>query len=143
MHTDNNNSKVITTAKTAFKQFQQGLATGTWDSFLEMLTEDFTFWFPVGSFQGKNVGKARAAEFFNFVSHQIFSEGLTLTLERMTSNDMTVVFEVRSQGKMLGHPYENQAAISFDVRGDKICSYREYLGVLSDGVTRKARKQMQ
>lgn len=32
---------------------------------------------------------------------------------------------------MLGQPYKNRIAISFDVRNDKICVYREYLG--SDG----------
>ncbi len=31
---------------------------------------------------------------------------------------------------MFGHPYENQGAISLDIRGDKVCGYREYLGVL-------------
>lgn len=51
-------------------------------------------------------------------------------MERVFCQDATVLFEVRSQGEMLGHPYENQAAISFDVAGDKICGYREYLGVV-------------
>jgi hypothetical protein len=31
---------------------------------------------------------------------------------------------------MLDHSYENQAAISFDIQGDKVCGYREYLGVI-------------
>ncbi|WP_242041841.1 nuclear transport factor 2 family protein [Alkalinema sp. FACHB-956] len=123
----------IAVAEMAFQQFSQGLATGEWQGFLAMLTEDFTFWFPIGAFQGENVGKARAAEFFQLVS-QVFSPGLTLTIERMTyrttPDGATVVFEVRSTGSMLGHPYSNQAAISFDVRGQQICGYREYLGVL-------------
>jgi ketosteroid isomerase-like protein len=60
----------------------------------------------------------------------MFPDGLTLTVQEITSNPTTVVFEVRSQGYMLGKPYENQAAIAFEVRGDKICAYREYLGVV-------------
>jgi ketosteroid isomerase-like protein len=94
-----------------------------------MLTDDFTFWFPVGSYQGWNVGKEKAIAFFQYVSGA-FTGGLAVTLERVTSNDSTVVFEIRSQGLLLGKPYNNQAAISFDVRGDKICSYREYLAVV-------------
>ena len=95
-----------------------------------MLTEDFTFSFPVAPFQGNNVGKDKAEKFFNYVSQKIFTAGLFLTVERITSNDTTVVFEVKSQGLMWGKPYNNQAAISFDVRGDRICAYREYLSVI-------------
>jgi hypothetical protein len=32
---------------------------------------------------------------------------------------------------MLSEPYANRIAVSFDVRGNKICGYREYFG--SDG----------
>jgi ketosteroid isomerase-like protein len=57
-------------------------------------------------------------------------QGLTLTLERVTSNETTVVFEFRSEGFLRGNPYQNQIAVSFDVRGDKICSYREYMAIV-------------
>jgi ketosteroid isomerase-like protein len=40
------------------------------------------------------------------------------------------VFEVRSTGMMGSQPYENQAAIAFDIRDGQICAYREYLGVV-------------
>ncbi|MGH2412513.1 MAG: nuclear transport factor 2 family protein [Microcystaceae cyanobacterium] len=122
--------KIMETAQTAFKHFTDGLATGQWSAFLDMLTEDFTFWFPVGPFQGTNVGKARASEFFPYVTEKIFTQGLSVTLQRITSNETTVVFEIQSEGQMLGHAYQNQAAISFDVRENQICGYREYLGVL-------------
>lgn len=117
-------------AQQAFTHFEQGLATGDWQAFFEMLTDDFSFWFPIGKFLGLNVGKERAIEFFNYVS-EVYDEGLTLTLDRVTSNATTVVFEFRDEGLMWGKPYKNRVAISFDVRGDKICGYREYLG--SDG----------
>ena len=122
-------SEILTTAHNAFEKFSQGLATGEWQPFLAMLTDDFSFWFPVGKYQGLNVGKAKAEEFFQSVS-TVFPGGLELTLERCTNSETTVVFEVRSQGNMLGHPYINQAAISFDIRGNQVCAYREYLGVL-------------
>ena len=84
----------------------------------------------MGPYHGLNEGKERAAEFFHYVS-TTFEQGLTLTLDRVTSNDTTVVFEFRDEGLMLGQAYKNRVAVSFDVRGDKICAYREYFG--SDG----------
>ncbi|MFH7026373.1 MAG: nuclear transport factor 2 family protein [Heteroscytonema crispum UTEX LB 1556] len=117
-------------AHQAFEHFTHGLATGEWNAFLDMLSEDFSFWFPAGQYHGLNVGKEKTREFFQYVS-EVFSPGLTLTLDRVTSNETTVVFEFRDQGQMRGQPYKNRIAVSFDVRGDKICSYREYFG--SDG----------
>ncbi|MBE9129842.1 MULTISPECIES: nuclear transport factor 2 family protein [unclassified Coleofasciculus] len=120
----------IEVAQGAFGHFSHGLATGEWKPFVEMLTDDFTFWFPVGPYQGLNVGKERAIAFFEYVS-EVFNQGLSVTLDRVTSNETTVVFEFRDEGKMRGEPYKNRIAVSFDVRGDKICGYREYFG--SDG----------
>lgn len=117
-------------AQQAFKNFTHGLATGEWNQFLDMLTDDFTFWFPVGPYHGLNVGKERAQEFFKYVS-EAFNQGLFLTLERITSNESTVVFEFRDEGLMWGQPYKNRVAVSLDVRDHKICGYREYFG--SDG----------
>lgn len=115
------------TAQQAFRHYSHGLTTAEWELFLEMLTEDFTFWFPVGPQQGLNVGKVKAAAFFQYVS--TFSDG-PLKAERVTSSETTVVFEVKSEGQLWGKPYQNQAAISFDIRGDQVCGYREYLGVV-------------
>jgi ketosteroid isomerase-like protein len=125
-----NRQKTIEVAQKAFECFRNGLATGQWQPFLEMLSDDFTFWFPIGKFHGLNVGKERAKEFFDYVN-QAYPEGLSLTLDRITSNETTVVFEFRDEGIMWGELYKNRVAVSFDVRGDKISSYREYLG--SDG----------
>lgn len=115
-------------AQQAFGHFSKGLATGEWQAFLEMLTDDFEFWFPVGRFQGWNHGKERAADFFAFASSTF--KDVQVCVERVSSHDNTVVFEFRSQGELRGKPYINQAAVSFDIRGDKICSYREYLAVV-------------
>jgi ketosteroid isomerase-like protein len=118
-------------AHQAFENLHHGLATGEWNPMLDMLTEDFTFWFPVGPYHGLNVGKERAKAFFNYVS-EVFGTTIRMTsLERVTSNETTVVFEFRDQGIMRSEPYKNRIAVSFDVRGDKICGYREYFG--SDG----------
>ncbi|MBD2457116.1 nuclear transport factor 2 family protein [Nostoc sp. FACHB-87] len=124
-------ANTLKVAHQAFENFTYGLATGEWQKFLDMLTEDFTLWFPMGKFHGLNEGKERAQEFFQYVSES-FGSGITLTaVDRVTSNDQTVVFEFRDEGLLLGQPYKNRVAVSFDVRGDKICAYREYFG--SDG----------
>jgi ketosteroid isomerase-like protein len=115
----------------AFENLHHGLATGEWNPMLDMLTEDFTFWFPVGPYHGLNVGKEWAKAFFDYVS-EVFGQTIRMTsLERVTSNETTVVFEFRDEGMMRTEPYKNRIAVSFDVRGDKICGYREYFG--SDG----------
>ena len=80
-------------AQAAFEKLTYGLATGEWEQFLDMLTDDFTFWFPLGEFHGLNQGKDRAREFFQYVS-EAYSEGLSITsLDHITSNETTVVFD--------------------------------------------------
>jgi ketosteroid isomerase-like protein len=115
----------------AFENLKIGLTTENWTPMLDILTEDFTFWFPVGPYQGLNIGKEKAKDFFQYVS-EVFGHTIKLTsLEHVTSNETTVVFEFRDEGMMRSEPYKNRIAVSFDVRGDKICGYREYFG--SDG----------
>ncbi|MFM7409085.1 MAG: nuclear transport factor 2 family protein [Cuspidothrix sp.] len=127
----NTSEKTLKIAQQAFDYFTQGLGTGNWQNFLDMLTDDFTFWFPTGKFHGLNVGKERAKEFFTYVS-EAFSPGIKITsLDNITSNEKTVIFEFRDEGNLFGQPYKNRVAVAFDVRDDKICSYREYFG--SDG----------
>jgi ketosteroid isomerase-like protein len=126
-----NSENTLKVAHQAFENLQHGLATGEWNPLLGLLTEDFAFWFPVGTYHGLNVGKERAQDFFLYVS-EMFGQTIRLTsLERVTSNETTVVFEFRDEGMMQSEPYKNRIAISFDVRGDQICGYREYFG--SDG----------
>jgi ketosteroid isomerase-like protein len=115
----------------AFENLMHGFATSDWNSFLNILTDDFTFWFPTGQYHGLNVGKERAKEFLQYVT-EVFGQTLKLTcLDKVTSNETTVVFEFCDEGIMRGELYKNRIAISFDVRDDKVCSYREYFG--SDG----------
>jgi ketosteroid isomerase-like protein len=125
-----NSENTLKIARQGFEHFTQGLATGEWQAFLDMLTEDFTFWFPTGKFKGLNLGKERAREFFQYVSTS-FPSGITLILDSLTSNETTVIFEFHDEGILFGQPYKNRVAVSFDVCGNKICGYREYFG--SDG----------
>jgi ketosteroid isomerase-like protein len=122
-------SDPLSIAKLGFKHFSHGLATGVWDDFFSMLTDDFTFSFPVGSFQGINIGKSQAELFFKYATEKVFPDGLAITIDRISQSETTVVFEGKSEGKMFGKPYQNQVAISFDIRETKICGYREYLSI--------------
>ncbi|WP_204138530.1 nuclear transport factor 2 family protein [Halomicronema sp. CCY15110] len=116
-------------AQAAFADFTTGLAKGDWQPFLDRVSDDVAFWFPAGPCKGHNQGKAKLAAFLTAVP-KVFAGGLTVAVVQITSSDTTVVFEVRSTGTMGGEPYENQAAIAFDIRDQQICAYREYLGVI-------------
>ena len=117
-------------ALTAFEHFKHGLATGEWADWIGSLTEDFSFHFPAGRYQGLNQGRDKAAEFFGFV-RTVYPEGLFVTdVERVTAEGNTVVFEFRDEGMMRGEPYKNVVTVSLDVRGEKICGYREYFGLV-------------
>ena len=117
-------------AEEAFADFTSGLATGEWTPFLDRLSDDFTFHFPMGRYQGLNKGRDSAAEFFAFVS-QVYSDGLFVDeVHGVTAEGTTVVFEFSDHGLMFGKPYANKVAISLDVCGERICGYREYFGLV-------------
>lgn len=116
-------------AEAAFEQLGHGLASGEWQGWFDMLSDDFSFHFPLGRYQGLNRGKENAIEFFNFVS-QVYPDGLHVDLKKVTGTGNTVVFEFEDEGLMRGEPYHNLVAISLDVCGDKICGYREYFGLV-------------
>ena len=118
-------------AREAFADFAHGLATGEWDAWLARLADDFVFYFPQGQFAGRNEGLGRAAEFFQYV-RTVYPEGLFATLDGVTSNETTAVFEFRDEGLMRlptgDRDYRNRVAVALDVRGDEITGYREYFG---------------
>lgn len=117
-------------AEEAFVDFKAGLATGEWEPFLNRLSDDFTFHFPLGKYQGLNEGKDKAAEFFAFVS-AVYPDGLFIDeVSAVTAEGTRVVFEFSDHGVMFGKPYKNKVAISLDVCGEQICGYREYFGLV-------------
>lgn len=120
-------------ADRAFAHLTEALATGAWQPFFDLLAEDVTFSFPMGKYVGSHQGKAKAMEFFRYVS-TAFPQGITVTeVLRRTGADTTFVYEFRDEGTLRGQPYKNRVAISLDVCGERICGYREYFG--SDGKT--------
>ena len=129
-------ARTLDVGRRSFEHFRNGLRTGNWQPWLNVLTDDFTFRFPMGRWRGEHRGKQDAAAFFAYV-RQVYPEGLELEVDRVSVGEDTVVFEFRDWGTLVvpGQPpreYRNRGAVSLDVRGDRIASYREYFG--SDGV---------
>jgi ketosteroid isomerase-like protein len=125
----------LAVATRAFEAFRIGLERGEWQGFFDLLADDFSFYFPTGRWLGLHQGKDEAMQFFRYVS-QVYPDGLRLTLDRVTANETTAVFEFRDEGTLVvpgqePRTYRNRVAVSLDVCGDKICHYREYFG--SDG----------
>ena len=124
--------------RAAFETFRRGLKTGDWSGFTDLLTDDFTFYFPQGKWHGEHHGKAKALEFFSYVT-SVFPGGITVvSLDRVHGSGDTVMFEFKDEGTMvlpgaLPRPYKNRVAIAVDFRGDQVCGYREYFG--SDGTS--------
>jgi len=116
-------------ARQGFEHFRQGLATGEWDAFLAMLSDDFTFRFPVGDWRGVHTGKDKAREFFQYV-RKVYPDGLTVTnVQSVGISEHTVLFEFQDEGMLRGEPYNGHVVIAFDSDGEKITHYREYFGV--------------
>jgi len=115
------------TALKAFDALAEGHKAGSFKKYLDMLTDDYVFYAPVGEFRGKNVGKEKAQQFYKAITDAkadfVFSEPL-----RVTSNKNTVVIEFTDEGTLMGNHYFNRIASSFDIRGEQICGYREYFG---------------
>ena len=124
--------------RAAFEAFRLGLSTGDWSAFTDLLTDDFTFHFPLGRWHGEHRGKARALEFFPYVS-ATFPEGIrVVSLDHVHVSGDTVMFEFKDEGTLVlpgtaPRAYRNRVAIALDFRGERVCGYREYFG--SDGTS--------
>ena len=121
-------SDVVKTAETALRRLAEGFETGNFQSYFDMLTDDFTFWMPTGEFRGKNVGKELAARNYRFVAEAPDTKIKFSPPFSVTSNENTVVFEFEDGGTIMGKPFTNRVVFSMDVRGDKISGFREYVG---------------
>ncbi len=127
----------LAVASRAFGHLRDGLASGNWQPWLDMLADDFSFRFPMGRWRGEHRGRSDAARFCAYV-RSVYPEGLELEIDRVTANQDTVVFEFRDWGTLIipdqpPRAYRNRVAISLDVRDGRIAAYREYFG--SDGVS--------
>lgn len=121
-------NKILETGHRAFEAFKHSVETGDAQQLLALLTDDFTFTspIPVGEFQGKQVGKKRVAALTHWRWNDLQMRA-SMTLLTVTSSEKTVGFEWLHEGTNRGQLYTNRLAIFFDVRGDKISAWREYV----------------
>lgn len=120
--------ETIKIALKAYAALAKGHKAGSFQDYLDMLTEDYVFYAPAGQYRGKNVGKERAAQFYKAITDAkadfVFSDPI-----RITSSDNTVVIEFTDEGTLMGQHYFNRIAASFEINPDgKIKEYREYFG---------------
>lgn len=135
----NANDPVLATAIAAFKHFQQGSATGNWQPYLDMLIEDYRFWYPIpGAFHGENRGRDRVAAYC-----QMLTESTKLTISdphHITADSDTVALEYTVTGQVAGHPFKTKVTFFYVVQGNKIAQHREYIGDIAPFITMLATK---
>jgi ketosteroid isomerase-like protein len=117
-------------AKHAFAAFTEGWTTGNFQPFLEMLTDEFTFWYPYGKYHGKFSGREGKAKMIaKCRDHHEAGDRLCLSPpHHITSSITTVIFEFECEGVISGEPYRGRIAIALDISNDKISGFREYFG---------------
>lgn len=121
--------ETLATEKVAFKLWSKGWDTGDFDGYIGMLSDDFTFSYPMGDHRGLYRGKEGKMHMIEKCrEHTAANHRLTFIITNITSNSKGVVFEFDAAGKFGEYPYKGRNAIAFDITGDKISGFREYLG---------------
>lgn len=120
----------IDTACQAFAYLAQGWATGDFQPYIEMLSDDVSFSLPVGTQRGQPFSYEGKEEIIaRLRSRQAAGDRLTFSPpDRITSNNTTVTFEFESQGTIRNQLFQGRNAISFDLKNNQISSIREYFG---------------
>jgi len=119
------------TARKALKHWIHAIKTGDWEGYMELLTEDYTFWLPKGGFTYKTSDLVSSKE-------QLVDSDLNVNRLRAYSNEPsrvsrgenTVVFEFIYDADDSNSYFQNCMALSFDVEGEMIKACREYHCVL-------------
>ncbi|MGG4107420.1 nuclear transport factor 2 family protein [Paenibacillus lautus] len=111
-----------------FDAFKQALETGDTADFLTTVTEDFHFFvpLPLEGWNHEQQGKERFEELIRF-ERSVFQMQLTPLIELESEDNGVVVF--RSEGLLNGRLFRNELAIVFEFEGERIRSFREYVGM--------------
>jgi ketosteroid isomerase-like protein len=122
--------RVLRVANAAMDRFDAGWMTGDWQPFLEMLTDDFSFWFPEeparGRFEG-TAGRRAVAEWTAF--HAGNGNRVHGERRRVTVAGHRVFYEYDSVGSSAGTAaYRNWEMIVLEVRGNRVSALHEYWG---------------
>ncbi len=117
-------SHPIPVAQSALEALIQGLQTGQWQAFCDRLTEDVTFWFPQEPCQGWSQGQEQTISLLQSIP---WNPETVIASEQVTCNGTTVVVELRLDRPAGNAPGFERAAISLQVRGEKISVIQPYL----------------
>jgi ketosteroid isomerase-like protein len=120
----------LMTAQQGLTAFMQGWGNGDFQPFLELLTDEFTFWYPYGKHRGKFSGyEGKAQMVAKCHDHSALGDRLKFNSpHHVSSGNANVMFEFECEGVISNKPYHGRIAISLDVSGDKISGFREYFG---------------
>ena len=113
----------------AYEQFLNGWATGEWQSFLDLLSDDLIFQYPAGTYKGRHlapVGKQKMIDWARFHSDRGDRIQIIPSL-RIFQGDWGL-FTADSIGTYNSESYEGNEAYLLRVQGDHIVEYREYIG---------------
>ncbi|MGN7470136.1 nuclear transport factor 2 family protein [Brevibacillus sp. SAFN-007a] len=112
----------------AFDTFRCALETGDTGDFLDKVTDDFHFFvpLPLDGWNQKQEGRERFEEVVRF-ERSVFQMSLASLIELENENYGMVVF--RSEGLLNGKPFRNELSIVFEFEGERIRSFREYVGM--------------
>ncbi len=111
-----------------FDAFKQALETGDTDDFLQKATEDFRFSvpLPLEGWNDEQQGKKRFEDLVRF-ERSVFQMQLTPLIVLENEDNGMVVF--RSEGSLNGRDFRNELAIVFEFEGERVRSFREYVGM--------------
>ena len=127
---------ILTVAQKAFDHLKTGFITGDFEPYFAMLTDDYIFYLPIEPARGEHRGIEKAREYYRMSGDS--GSWLNLhTPSSITSNEKTVIFEFKVNGKIVNSDFNNRIAIALDVRGERICGFREYFGDVDPNFIKK------
>ncbi len=123
----------IKLAQVALAYWVEAVKTGSWENYLSLLTEDYSFWLPDGKqitrgFDLKHSKEQLIASSFHEKRLKAYSQ----KPKRISVGHNTVVFEFLFNAKEGSEYFQNCLALSFDLVDHKISACREYHCVLMD-----------
>lgn len=111
-----------------FQSFRRAFEEGHTAPFLSLVTNDFRFRvpLPLENWKSEQQGKQRFDELVQF-EREVLQIRLTPLIELDGTNHGMVLF--RAEGTLNDLPYSNELVVMFEFEGDKIQSFREFVGM--------------
>lgn len=118
----------IALAQEALQHWINGVCTGNWQPYLQVVTSDYPFYFANGKYKNKKIDLSKPVAKNGPEEDRlrnILNSPYTIAASRAT-----VIFEFIYKGTQNGKDFKHCLAIAFDIQGQKIAACREYYGNL-------------